>query len=68
MQSTEQDTILFIVSTALSILLIISEVLGMSKCDANSILQLLGKIQFKGCKGQHDQVSPPPSLSTNQEE
>lgn len=60
MTSNEQDDLLFIITTILSILLIISEMLGLSKCDANSIIQLLGKLHFKGC-------NEPPSKKKEEE-
>lgn len=51
-----EDDVLAIVTTILTILLIISELLGMSKCDSNSILQALNKIRFNGCttSAEHD--------------
>lgn len=56
------EQLLTLVSTILAILLVISELLGMSKCDSNSILQLLNRI---GCHrpGKKEEERPStPSL------
>jgi hypothetical protein len=58
------EQLLTLVSTILAILLVISELLGMSKCDSNSILQVLSRI---GCHPKNKQEERPSTPSLPQE-
>jgi hypothetical protein len=53
------EQLLTLVSTILAILLVISELLGMSNCNANSILQVLGKIGCQPPRKQEERSSTP---------
>jgi hypothetical protein len=53
-----QDDILIIISFTTTSLLLISEILGLSKCEANSIVQLYKMFNFGGCIGKERQQTP----------
>jgi len=55
-----QEQILSLVTAITTILLIISELLGLSKCESNSILQFLKNIKLTSqCISEERPVTPP---------
>jgi hypothetical protein len=65
--SDDTDFIFAIIATTSSILLVVSEFLGISKCEANSIIQLYKAYHFGcGSKNQKNDDDDPPTRADHE--